>query len=789
MRLARFLDRGSPSRHLAALCVLAIVFAFGVAGVRDYGIAYDQKVQHGLGKYTVEYLLGEPKNLMEDDLRYRGAWFELALRAGGRALGLTDFQHVYLSRYVFNHLFFLVGAFACYLLAWRLFQDRLLAMLAMLFLLCHPRLFGHSFFNSKDTPFLAMFLIALLFAHQALRSRSVGAHAGLGAWIGLVATVRPFAFLLVALIPLARMADFVRGAGRERTRLLLAAAALLAASVLASYLALPYLWGDPWERAAGWFGTQSDHTSVQGSLFRGELISTDDRPWSYVPVWFAITTPPSVPLLALFGVAALAAKLLRAPRARRRGVPLGFGVMLALSVLAPAVAVTLLVGNVYNDWRHLYFVYGPLCLLACAGLGWLRQAAGRRLGSLALAVAALGLAPAVAWIARLHPNEHVYFNFLVDRKTPERLRTRFDMDYWGVSAKEALEHLVALQPDGPGRPIPVAGVISKDILALPETHRSRVFHASEFAAYFASDYRYIWGEGVLEGPTYARPIHVRKVFGNTLYALVRLQVDDFTDTRYAADYAAALASPLVAKDGPFSVHWDGAALTYLGENCRPGEVEGPFYGAGELGRRRFFLHVYGNDLRGGTSAERYFHNEDFQFRHRGVVLRDGPRRVCMARVELNGYAVDGLRTGQLDLHEKTVWAVSLANLGPAALARAAELAAAREPVARGPYDVYWDVEEEALLYVRERCREKDRATPFFLHVVPRDLRQAPPAVAERGFANRGFAFATHGAERGDACVLRARLPVFPARAARTGQYVRGQGAIWSVDVALGNGGQ
>ena len=776
------LRAGRGPRHLPALCVLAVVLAFGVAGAPDYGIAHDQQVQHALGGQTVQYLLGEREHPAPGGTRQYGAWFEVVLHAAERALGLTDEQHLFLSRYILSHIFFLVGAFACYLLADRLFQNRALALLAMLFLLCHPRLFGHSFFNSKDMPFLAMFLIALLFAHQTLRAGSVRAHAGLGAWIGLIASVRPFAFLLVALVPLARGADFVRGSGRERARLLVAGGTLLAASVAAFFLALPWLWGDPQVRFTEWLGDVSNHPSVRGSLFLGELIWTNDRPWPYVPVWFAITTPPMVTVLALIGIAAVAARLPPPRRAGRAGAPLGFALLLTLAVLVPVVGATLLAGNVYNGWRHLYFIYGPVCLLACAGLAWLRQAAGRRLRALAVAVAAFGLAPAVAWTALLHPHEHVYFNFLVDRKTPERLRTQFDMDYWAVSHKEALETLLALLPDRPD-PIPVRNMDFGR--SLPERTRSRFVHSEEFSAYFASDYRYAWGEGGLEGPTYAQPIHVRKVFASTLYALVRLQVDDVAGTRYAADHAAALASPTIAKGGPFSVHWDGAVLTHLREDCRPADTGGRAFDLSG----RFFLHVYGNSGNGsgGTAAWRYAHNEDFQFRHRGVVLRHGQDPVCMARVALDGYTVDGLRTGQMDNAGRATWTVSIANMGAAALARAAALGAAREPSARGPYDVYWDKDEGALLYVRERCRNEDRAAPFFLHVVPLDPLAAPLAVAERGFANRDFAFATHGAMRGDTCVLRARLPLAPAREVHTGQYVGGQGELWRVDVALSRG--
>ncbi len=777
-----WLRAGSAWRHLPALCALVLVFAFAPWNAPSYGLASDQTVQRDLGKYTVEYVLGESENLFRLDMRYIGSAFAVVLYLVERALGLTDVQHAYLSRYIVSHGFFLVGAFACYLLAHRLFRSRLLAMFAMFFLLCHPRLYGQSFFSSKDMPFLSMFLIALLLAHGAMRSGYVRAYVGLGAWIGLIGSVRPIAFLLVVLVPLVQIVAFVRGSSRKRAQMLLSSTGLALASCAALFLAMPYLWGDPLVRLGEWWDWMWRPLAFVNMLFLGEVIPSDDRPLSYVPVWFAITTPPVVTVLALFGFAALAARLVRAARGARGDTSLRFEVLLALSVLV-SLLITPFVGTIFNGWRHLYFLYGPVCLLACAGLAWLRQAASRRLAALAAGVCAVGLASAACWIARLHPHEHVYFNFLVDRKTPERLRTRFDMDVRAASHKESLEFLLRAQPTGR---IPVAGPIAQSMMVLPAADRSRVFLSSEFAAYFASDYRFWWGHGADEGPTYAQPVYIRKLYSSTLYAVVRLQVDDFEGTKYEADLSAAIATPPIATNGPFAVHWDGKVITYIAEDCRPADVEGGMYGGNPAPPAgRFFLQVIGDSKSGIASAGRYRHNKDFQFRHRGVVLGDNGRQVCMARVPLDDYTVDVLLTGQLDRTFKRTWTVRIATATPQALAAALARVGTREPLARGRYDVHLD--ERALLYVQEGCREEDRAAPFFLHVVPLDIRKVP-AAAKRGFVNRDFAFSTHGAVLGETCVLRARLPLFQALAARTGQYFRDRGELWRVAVDLSDAG-
>ena len=759
-----------------ALGVLVAALALGAVTAQDYGLANDQLTQQQVGEFTVDYVLGENIRLLLDrDLRYYGAAFELVLLGVQRSLGLTDPHDVFLSRYFLTHCFFLVGAFACYLLACRLFRSRALALLAMLFFLCHPRLYGHSFFNSKDVPFLSMFMIALLLAHWALRrgreglsggwgrvagglgGAAVGPFAALGAWLGLIGSIRPMAFVLVVLVALARCAD-VGVSRRGIVRLVASGAAFTVAAGAGFFAGLPYLWADPLARLAEWFALAADHPTEVQSLFLGELIRTDERPVTYVPVWMAITTPPVVTVLALLGGVGICVRLATSMRKTLGDASARFKVLLAACVLTTVVGVTFWVGNIYNGWRHLYFLYGPLCLGAVGGLAWLRRHAGRRLAVLVGAVAALGVVPAVAWTARLHPHEHVYFNFLVDRKTPERLRALFEMEYWDVPYKEALEVLLAAVPGQ----VLVNGAVAKNIKVLPAEQRRRVERSSDFVAYFITTSNPGWW--------YAHPVHVRRVFGSTLYALARLEVAAEEGGGYRADYRAAVASPPVLVDR-FSVHWADGALTYLREDCEPADVHG-----------RFFLHVLGDEKNAPASRGRYVHHKDFSFRDRGVVFREGASRVCMARVDLPGLKVDGIRTGQPRTWAAPRWWREGSMVDHARFRRALARVRNKVPAGAGVFDVHKD--EDAIVYVKEDCTEADRAAGFFLHMVPFDFDEMPRSVARLGFVNRDFTFATHGAVLDGACVALARLPPFRARGARTGQFVAAEGELWRVALDL-----
>ena len=767
-------------RHAGALGILAAALALGFATAGDYGLSTDQPTQQRIAQLTVRYALGEDMRLLsEDDYRYYGAAFEVGLLAFQRLLGLTDTRDVFLSRYLLSHTFFLVGAFACYLLAHRLFKSRALALFAMLLLLCHPRMYGHSFFNSKDLPFLSMFLIALLIAHEALRragrggaAGDVGAFAGLGAWLGLAGTIRPMAYLLLALVALTRCAGFLRADWPDRVRMLACSGALALASVAAFVAGLPYLWGDPPARFAEWLGLMSDHPTVVRTMLLGEHIDSDQRPLAYVPVWFAVTTPLFAILLALLGGLALCARLAARPRRTLADSSARFAALLAVCVLATVAVVTFWVGNIYNDWRHLYFLYGPICLGAAGGLAWLCRNAGRRSAALAAAVAALGLASVVAWVVRLHPHEHVYFNFLVDRKTPERLRTQFQLDYWDVQHKEALEFLL----DARQGEITVDRFLWPNAALLRPERRRRVA-TGKFAEFLDMDYYFRENK-----ESYVRPFHVRKVYSNTLYALARVEVGLDENSRYSADYREALSTPPAAV-GPFNVYWHRNAITYLREDCDP--AQGDVFNADPRLEGRFILHVVGDDKNAPEAGEaywRHWHNEDFPFRHRGVVLRTGGSRICMARVGLQQYEVDAIRTGQWDAQGNLLWHHEIGRTDSASLRRALDSVRDAAPTAVGGFDVH--LRDGALVYVKEECAVADRARPFFLHIVPFDLAAMPASMARSGFVNRDFAFATHGAVLDGVCVAWARLPRFRMRSIGTGQFEADGGGTWRVDIVL-----
>ena len=733
------------------LLALALFLVAGLAVLDDYGVANDESTQRRLGKVSLAYIGGDG-GLPGNHNRFYGVAFEAPLVLAEWSLNTESERAVHLSRRLLTHLFFLVSGLFCYLLAYRLLGDRLLALTAMALLLLHPRLYAHSFINTKDIPFLALFMIALYLAHRAFKKDALWAFALLGAAVGALVNLRIMGVVLFAAVPAARALDFALAQGwAERKRVVLTTGAFALTGALAVYALLPYLWAEPVGRAAEWWTTLSRHPFAPAELFRGTIYRSSDFPADYLPVWIAITSPPFALALGITGAAAILARGGAAPVGAVRNTRLRFGLLTLGCFALPILAVILLNGNLYTGWRQMYFLWAPFALLGAFGLRWLASAVVRaRFRTAVYAAAGAGLAATVAAIALIHPNQHVAFNFFVDRVAPERLRTQYLLDYWGHPTRQALEWLLKERPssvvavhslDYYGEPL-----VRDNAAILPSAAQARVSNEPSPDAF------------VIRYDGEDRPdltVHRLQVYGNTIATIERKD-----DMRAVYD-AAMTREPFL--DAVFDVHRLDGALAFVKEPCSASYITEPAF-------RMTVAPVDASNLPYWL-RERGSESRRFPLAGHGALF-DGK---CVARVPLPDYPIAEIDVG---------WSPELLPDSDAleALRRARE---AGPPAARSVYDVYFA--NGGLVYAQEPCDPEKTESRFFLHIVPQTRSDLPDVRLQYGFDNLDFDFWRNGALVVDACIASISLPDYPMTAIQTGQFIRGEGAIWRTNFDISPG--
>lgn len=740
--------RAALAPHWGAVAALALFLLAALTLLDDYGVTYDEPGNSQRATSVWAFLVGEDDAFASSlfFVRLYGPSVDLALLFSERLLGLDHGRGVYLAHHLLIHLFFLTGGLFTYLTARRVFGGRLVALFAMLVFLLHPRLYANSFYNSKDISFLVMFALTLFLTHRAMRRGGLPDFILLGVVVGALVHLRITGLILLAAIPAMRTPELFLAAGWERRkRVLVAVGASTLAAALTTYALLPYLWGDPIGRFTEWWLTATKHPLVFIEPFRGTLYLTSDLPPSHVPVWFSITTPPFALLLGAVGAAAVVLRGIRTPRVALGNTSLRFGALTFGCFALPILTVALLNATTFNDWRHLYFLWAPFSLLAAFGLREL--IATLRIARLRAAVygaAGAGLAVAAVSMALIHPNQQVFFNFLVDRVSPEYLRTQYVMDYQGHPVRQTLEWVADRHPSAQAVYATgnhTIGLVSDNAHALPDASPGQTSGGVSL-----DDFAVRYGIRA----DYDAAAYRVQVYGNTIAALE-------SKDRIRSVYNRTLALRPISSDSAYDIYrLDGEAV-FVKEPCAPSHLT-------KQEPRLRVTPVNRGDLP--------YWRTDRGFEAFTVVLAGHGARFdgkCVASVPLPDYAI-----AQLEV------SLSPELMTDDAARETARLAKEKgRLLARSFYDVYRTDNE--IVYLKEQCDPLETEHPFYISLFPQQAGDLPEEWREQGFERYWFDFYRNGALSDEACVATVPLPDYPVAGVRTGQRAQDGRRLWSAE--------
>jgi Dolichyl-phosphate-mannose-protein mannosyltransferase len=431
-----------------AIAVLVVAAAVAIATFRDYGLGWDDYTHAEYGDLLVAFYgsgFADKRALSFVNLYMYGGGFDLAAALAAKILPFTVFE----TRRLAGAAVGLVGLFVVWRTGRRV-GGPLAGLSALVLLATCPLYVGHLFMNAKDGPFAVAMAILLLglvriFEEYPRPSLASTALAGIGLGLSIGSRIMGGFGVISGLGALALIfaiearRDGVRAAGTRAGRFALA---LLPALVLAyAVMALIWPWGvaDPLNplRAVAYFSRFFEQPWHE--LFGGQLILVTEMPRSYVPTLMGIKLPELFVMLGFGGaVGALIAACRRDIAANTRAAL----VVVVLAALLPLVVTIALRPAMYNSIRHFVFVTPPLAVLGGLAAGWLFQRArGRVLATLAIILFAAGIASPIAAMKRIHPYEYTHFNRI--EGGVRGARSRFMLDYWALSFKQASQGLAA----------------------------------------------------------------------------------------------------------------------------------------------------------------------------------------------------------------------------------------------------------------------------------------------------------------------------------------------------------
>ena len=298
------------------------------------------------------------------------------------------------------------------------------------FLVLHPRIFANSFYNTVDIAFLAFYIISIYSLIRFLDNKTYRNSILHALACAILIDIRVAGLILPITTLLLCFIEFYYT--KDKSRLLKIIFTYSLSLLLLTYLFWPYLWSDP---------VNNFITAFNESRY----VKHPQTVWDYNFVWIFTTTPAFYSLLFIIGFIYSLLKVFKDInnfKQRDRAVIL---FLFLVPLIAPVITGT----RLFNGWRHHYFVY-PLyvyfileaIILIINRLKLYENKSVLYSKNLILcSLLILGLLYNVYLIYVYHPYQYTYSNIFAG-KDNKYAKYKCTLDYWGVSYKQILEHIV-----------------------------------------------------------------------------------------------------------------------------------------------------------------------------------------------------------------------------------------------------------------------------------------------------------------------------------------------------------
>jgi hypothetical protein len=418
------------SEQFPIIALLISSLFVGIFTVKNYGESLDEPTIYTYANYSLhayQYIFHpQDLKLFPGDLNYYGpAYFMLAAGLTNVLQQLDPSASAIVIRHFIYFSTFLTSILTLYLLSKR-WMSRWAAFGVALLFTSQPLIWGHSFINPKDIPFMAFFLASIYLGIKMLDASPNSKWIWLvfaGVVLGLTISIRvvgPFAALLVLIYGLIKFP--------KKALTVIPYYAVITGIV--SYLTWPYLWKAPIANFLASITVMSHFPHTSTVLFMGTVYPANELPQSFFPTLLLLQL--TEPALILIATGFCVSFWLFFKHQKREPILLFTGWF-----LIPALWIVFSHSDLYDNARQLLFLWPPLFILAGMGLDQLMKMA--RLPVLKVALLIVMIAPGIYACARLYPYEYIYYNSLTGGVSGAY--RKFELDYWATSFRESVTYI------------------------------------------------------------------------------------------------------------------------------------------------------------------------------------------------------------------------------------------------------------------------------------------------------------------------------------------------------------
>ena len=463
----KMIKKDHLKKHLLIILTFPFLIILGLFIHKDYGISIDEESTRMHGLVSLNYIsnLFFPDTLFDFQLinnipdfynypyKEYGVFFEIFLITIVEVfIGEKEFSKIFYLRHLITNLLFLSSLICFYLISLEIFKNKYYSYLSVIILYSSPRIFADSFYNDKDLVFLSFIIFSILFIIKFMKRTSYMNAVSLAFVLSLTINIRVigiYLMLLVILFILIKILMENRFLIKKFSSLIL----FMISSVVFLYIFWPFLWESPLDNLVYALKSFSKYGWGLNVFYLGDFYQDKHLPWHYPYVYFFATTSIFLSIITFFGMIIIILRFVKRllkiddtksnndiwKSDKERNLLLIFS-----SAVVPLFLIYLFNSIIYNGWRHLYFIFPSLVILGIYFVEFFTlQYKKSNVGKLIPALLILIVINNMFNLVKLHPHQYVYFNKIYENKANDL----FEIDYWGVANKQALEEIIERNPN------------------------------------------------------------------------------------------------------------------------------------------------------------------------------------------------------------------------------------------------------------------------------------------------------------------------------------------------------
>lgn len=453
-------------REMSIYAVLGL-FVLVFLTYRDYGITHDEEVQNIYGKMLLSYYLSgfyDTTALEYKDLYRYGGLFDLIAAVCNLISPLGEYE----TRHLLGGLSGIIGFIAAWKLGNLLLNEKA-GFVSLVLLAITPVFYAHNFNNPKDGPFASAMLWTLYFSIQILQqlpkprlSTSLKWGVALGCALSIritgILAIAELGIVIILYLLLNRL--IAKDYWDEIFQQLLQIIIRILPGFILAYAIMIFFW--PWAgiellnpiKALFAFSTLPIDIDV---LVGGKWFKAVNIPAYYLSAYLLVNLPEIILVGLIIGIVIAVCWGIKHYKKLSSYTSYLPYFLLFIASLFPIFLTIVMNYTDFNGLRHFLFVVPPLTVLAALSLTKIWDMLENKafwLGRIFSFIFASLIIIQIWIMARLHPDEYVYFNVLTGGT--KGAEGRFEMDYWSNSLSEAVtklgEYLEQENADNPYNP-------------------------------------------------------------------------------------------------------------------------------------------------------------------------------------------------------------------------------------------------------------------------------------------------------------------------------------------------